>query len=228
MNKPSVVDERYYQAAKPNSLGERLTALARERIYADFLRLMQPAPADRILDVGVSDVINDAANVLERTYPHPERITAAGLGEGQGFRAAFPAVAYRQVLPNQGLPFADKSFEIAMSNAVLEHVGGAENRRFFVSELARVARRVFVTVPNRHFPVEHHTGIPLLHFWPKGFEIGCRALGKTEWLDPANLILLGRAELEAAAPPGRAIRTGHTGLLLGPFSSNLFMVVEAG
>ena len=68
------------------------------------------------------------------------------------------------------MPFADKAFDIAVSNAVLEHVGAEQHQAAFVRELSRVARRVFISVPNRYFPVEHHTAIPLLHFWKRGFE----------------------------------------------------------
>ena len=226
MADPAHHDERYYQAAQPRSLGERLTVAARNRIYDDFLRCCAPRPDDTILDVGVSDVVNDAANLLERKYPHPARITALGLGEGADFRAAFPAVAYRQVEPNRPLPFADKSFAIATSNAVLEHVGSAANQAFFVAELMRVAARVFITVPNRFFPVEHHTAIPLLHYWDATFAPACRALGKSEWADEANLILMSKRRLRALAPAGALI--ANTGLRLGPCSSNLLLFIDQG
>ena len=84
------MDEQYYQVAAQRSWGERLVVMARDRIYADILRHCRPAPDQTILDVGVSDVVTDAANMLERKYPHPERITAAGLGEGAAFKAAYP------------------------------------------------------------------------------------------------------------------------------------------
>jgi hypothetical protein len=156
----SVVDGKYYEVARSHSLAERLTARARDRIYADFLRLCAPDPADSILDVGVSDVVGDAANVLERLYPYPDRITATGLGAGNDFRVSFPAVAYRQVVPNQLLPFADDSFAIAASNAVLEHVGSIANQRFFITELLRVARRTLA------FP--WHTGPTPASGWRAG------------------------------------------------------------
>ena len=58
------------------SLGERITVLARDRIYADFVSVCRPRRYHTILDVGVSDVVNDAANMMERKYPHAEMITA--------------------------------------------------------------------------------------------------------------------------------------------------------
>ena len=58
----------------------RMVVLARDRIYADFIAWARPQPTTTVLDVGVSDVTTEGANVLERLYPHPAQITAAGLG----------------------------------------------------------------------------------------------------------------------------------------------------
>jgi SAM-dependent methyltransferase len=222
------IDDKYYQVVPKRSLGERLTVLARDRIFDDFLRICRPAPEDAILDVGVSDVINDAANVLERKYPRADRITAVGLGEGSGFRATYAGVAYRQIEPNKPLPFADGAFAIATSNAVLEHVGSPAAQLAFVRDLVRVARKAFITVPHRYFPVEHHTAIPLLHYWDGTFARACAALGKNEWAREENLILMSRRRLAALAPPGTRWTTGNTGIPLGPFSSNLYLFVDRG
>jgi hypothetical protein len=227
MDSSDHVDGKYYAAVPPRSLGERLTIAARDRIYDDFIRHCRPGPQDAILDVGVSDVVNDAANLLERKYPRPDRITALGLGDGTDFCAAFPAVAYRRIAANQPLPFGDKSFAIATSNAVLEHVGSRANQERFVAELMRVARTVFITVPHRFFPVEHHTAIPLAHYFDRTFALACRALGKAEWADEANLILMSKRRLRALAPAAAVV--AHTGLRLGPLSSNLLLFIgQAG
>jgi hypothetical protein len=218
------VDQHYYQVAKPGSLAERLTMVARDNIYRDFLRLAGPDVASSILDVGVSDVVGEAANVLERKYPHLGRVTAVGLGAALQFRAAFPQIAYRQIAPGEPLPFADRSFDIATSNAVLEHVGSEAAQAAFVAELTRVARCTFISVPHRLFPLEHHTGIPMLHWTDASFAVACRVLGKPEWAEPANLILMTRARLRRLCPH-RSVRIGVTGIQLGPFSSNLFMLI---
>lgn len=218
-----LVDGKYYEVVAPASFSERLMIRARDRIHDDFMRMCRPGPGDTVLDVGVSDVTGDAANVLERRYPWPDRVTAAGLGAAEGFEAAYPGVTYRRIEPGQPLPFADGAFSIATSNAVLEHVGSEEGQRRFVSELLRVGQRVFLTVPHRYFPVEHHTAVPFLHWSDPGFALACRWLGKGDWARAENLILMTRRRLRAACPPGIRARIGATGLMLGPCSSNLYL-----
>jgi hypothetical protein len=219
-----LVDARYYEAVLPGGWAQQVLNLARRNIYADFVRTCQPTPVSTILDVGVSDVLNDGANVLERMHPSRERITAVGLGVAREFQAAFPEVRYVQISADGPLPFKDRTFDIATSNAVLEHVGSPARQHEFVSELARVARAVFITVPNRHFPVEHHTAIPLLHYWRPSFRWACKVLGKEQWSSEQNLILMSRAGLRRLS--GRHSRIGYTGVRLGPFSSNLFLYVQ--
>lgn len=85
----------------------------------------------------------------------------------------------------------------------------------------RVADRIFITVPHRYFPVEHHTAIPMLHYWDASFRMTCRLFGKSEWVDERNLILMSRRRLRALAPAGAVIAS--TGLRLGPMSSNLLL-----
>jgi SAM-dependent methyltransferase len=97
------------------------------------------------------------------------------------------------------LPFEDDAFDIAFSNAVLEHVGGRDEQRRFVHELCRVARRVFVSTPNRWFPVEAHTLLPLVHWLPRGGrDASFRALGQNGW---THLNLLSRGQLVGLFPP---------------------------
>ena len=199
---------------------------ARDNIYEDFILHCRPSPHSSILDVGVSDVINDGSNVLERRYPHKARITAAGLGEAREFKSAFPEIEHVQIFAGQALPFDDGAFDIVTSNAVLEHVGSPENQRSFLRELLRVGKQIFVVVPNRFFPVEHHTAIPLLHYFDRTFALACAAAGKSEWAESRNLILMSRRLLSGTLPNGVSARIAYTGLKLGPCSSNLLMFVQ--
>lgn len=126
----------------------------------------------RIVDVGVDDGAGRAdgvwagANALERLWPDPAHITAVGLGTGDRFRAAFPAVTYVQA-DGRELPFDDRSFDVGYSNAVIEHVPAAEDQARLIAELARIADVLVVATPNRWFPIEVHTLLPLVHWLPE-------------------------------------------------------------
>jgi len=218
------LDKKYYEVISPKSVAERFMIAARKNIFEDFMLRMRPSASDSILDVGVSDVVNDAANALEWMYPYPANITGCGLGEGVEFQSAFREVRYVRIEPNVALPFDNAGFDVATSNAVLEHVGSLKNQTFFVTELCRVARRVFISVPNRFFPIEHHTAIPFAHWQDHIFRAACWANEKSEWAQEQNLILMTRKHLwRLAAEVRRSGAVGYTGLHWGPFSSNLYL-----
>jgi SAM-dependent methyltransferase len=222
----TTVDEKYYEVTKRSSTAGSLLIRARNCIYEDFMKKCQPSPEDKILDVGVSDVINDGANLIERAYPYQENLTAVGLGTAEEFRKTFPKVEYHQIEANVALPFPDKHFDIVVSNAVLEHVGGRSQQFAFMADLLRVGKKVFVTVPNRFFPVEHHTAIPILHWTDLTFRLACRIVRKEDWSREENLILMSPARLRACCPRSARFQIGRTGLPLGPFSSNLYILAD--
>ena len=62
--------------------------------------------------------------------------------------------------------FGDKSFHIAHSNSVLEHVGDWQRKVQFVRELERVSQAYFVQTPNYWFPIEPHFMTPFFHWLP--------------------------------------------------------------
>jgi SAM-dependent methyltransferase len=170
--------------------------------------------------VGVTDAaFGDATghgsdNFFEAHYPWPERITAVGLADLPRFRHAFPSVRF-VVADGRRLPFADGEFDLGVSNAVVEHVGDAADQRAFVHELCRVARRVFVSTPNRWFPIEVHTLIPLVHWLPRArAEAAFRVLGHEE---ATSIRLLGRREFRALFPyPVDLVDTGVNLVAIGP------------
>jgi len=144
----------------------------RRRKLRLFLRSMRPGPETTIVDVGVADTAFESEpgiaathNFFEAVYPWPEQIMAVSNVPLPHFAAAFPRVSSLTASGTE-LPFEDDAFDIAFSNAVLEHVGDREEQRQFVAELCRVAPRVFLSTPNRWFPVEVHTLVPLAHWLP--------------------------------------------------------------
>jgi hypothetical protein len=194
-------------------VASRVSMRSRERKLQLFLDLLQPGPETTVVDVGVTDAPFGAGstdNFFEALYPWPERITAVGRTELDRFAAAFPQVRAVRA-DGRDLPFGNGEFDLGFSNAVVEHVaGGREGQRQFVHELCRVARRVFVTTPNRRFPLEVHTLLPFVHWLPKGPRE--RLLPFDDVLDP-----LSAKELAAVFPYRvRVINTGMTLIAVGP------------
>ncbi len=196
-------------------LADAISLRSRERKLRLFLDELQPTPDTSVLDVGADELgFGEGAgcgtlNFFEERYPWPERITALGLHDGEGFRARYPGIPYVQG-DACDLPFEDGAFDVVFSNAVIEHVGGRERQRRLVSEAIRVGRRVFITTPNRLFPVEVHTRLPLVHWLPDALaHRAYRAAGKEFATD---VQLLSRRTL-AALFPGR-VRVVSLGLTL--------------
>ncbi|HEX3290001.1 MAG TPA: methyltransferase domain-containing protein [Gaiella sp.] len=193
-------------------LADAISLRSRRRKLALFRELMRPGPSTTVLDVGVDEVsLGEAGgesgctthNLLEERYPWPEQLTALGLHDGTRFRARYPRIAYVQG-DACALPFADESFDVVFSNAVIEHVGGPDRQEAFVREALRVGRRVFLTTPNRWFPIEVHTRLPLVHWLPRPLALRAYELAGTPWA--AENHLLGPADLRRLFPGEVEIR----------------------
>jgi SAM-dependent methyltransferase len=194
-------------------VASRVSMRSRERKLQLFLDLLQPGPETTVVDVGVTDAAFGAGstdNFFEALYPWPEQVTGVGRTELDRFAAAFPQVRAVRA-DGRNLPFANAEFDLGFSNAVVEHVaGGRDGQRRFVHELCRVAQRVFVTTPNRRFPLEVHTLLPFVHWLPKGPRE--RLLPFDDVLDP-----LSAKDLAALFPYRvRVINTGMTLIAIGP------------
>jgi SAM-dependent methyltransferase len=196
-------------------LADAISLRSRQRKLDLFLDELNPTAETSVLDVGADELgfgeAGDCAtmNFFEEHYPWPEQITALGLHDGAEFRVRYPGIEYVQG-DACALPFGDAEFDIVFSNAVIEHVGSRERQRQLVSEALRVGRRVFITTPNRRFPVEVHTRLPLVHWLPDAVAHPVyRALGK----EPATDLHLLTRRTFATLFPGR-VRVVSLGLTL--------------
>lgn len=228
MNQPPMrCANAQYSAAAPDSLVVRIAGYQRRKMYAAFLA-MGIGPADEILDVGVtSDRSFDHSNYLELWYPHKSRIIAVGIDDASHLRQAYPGLRFLRG-DGRALPLADGSFDFVHSSAVLEHVGSRAQQAAFIAEMTRVARKgVFLTTPNRWFPVEFHTVLPLVHWLPpRLFRWLLAALGHDFFAIERNLNLLSASQLrdmaEAMGLRGYEVK----GLRLLGWPANLLFILH--
>ena len=176
---------------------QKVCAKARLRMLAAFLRQVQPTAQTTVLDVGALSVVRPPpeANMLEQVYPYPRQLTVLGLEDGRPLRSQHPQVRYVQY-DGGPFPLADQSVDVCYSHAVLEHVGSHADRLRFVDECLRVGRQVWLTTPNRWYPVDFHTLWPLLHWLPRPWHRAVlRRVGQDFYAQPQHLHLLSRGEV---------------------------------
>jgi SAM-dependent methyltransferase len=206
--------DRYRRAVR---IADAISLRSRRRKLELFLAEMRPTEETTVLDVGVDEVsLGEAGgergcsthNFFEERYPWPARVTALGLHAGERFRERYPVIRYVQG-DACDLPFEDGAFDLVHSNAVIEHVGDRTRQEAFVREALRVGRRVFLTTPNRWFPVELHTHLPFVHWLPdplahRAYDLTGRGFAKENHL-------LGPSDLRALFPgPVRVVNLGMT------------------
>jgi hypothetical protein len=128
----------------------------RKRRLRSFRELFPVERCGSILDIGgTADIWDTLAYESEITILNtdPRELPASG--------------RYRTVVGDGcTIPFPDRSFDLAFSNSVIEHVGGWSDMQKFARELQRVGRSFYCQTPNKWFPVEPHLGTLFFHWWP--------------------------------------------------------------
>lgn len=186
-----------YSVFRAGSMHDRIVMRARDRMY-EAMRSMVPIDAmNTILDVGVtSDRSCGFSNFFERLTANPERITAFSDQDASWVCDEWKGMKFVRG-DARHMPFGDNAFDFVFSSAVIEHVGSRKCQMEFLKECVRVARNhVFITTPNRWYPIEMHSGLPLLHWLPGPVFRGIlRALGFRELASESNLNLLSFRDL---------------------------------
>jgi hypothetical protein len=214
-----------YNVAAADSLPVRVAAHQRRKMFARFLADTGIAVDETVLDVGVtSDRTYQASNYLEAWYPRKDMITAVGIDDASFLRTQYPGMRFVRA-DGFSLPFRDQAFDVVHSSAVIEHVGSFARQCAFVRECCRVARRaVFITTPNRWFPVEFHTVLPVVHWLPKPmFRSLMRRTGRGFFSEEGNLNLMTGPELRRAAAESDGFEHNVSYVSLGGWPSNLLL-----
>jgi SAM-dependent methyltransferase len=170
----------------------------RKKMFKAFMQIAKPDAKTTVLDVGVTCDKRRDSNFFEKLYPYSNKITAVGTEEASFLEQDFPGLKFIKIDETNDfkLSFTDKSFDLVVSFATLEHVGSRDCQHRFILELCRLGHAVCVTTPNRWFPLEFHTVLPFIHWLPAPwFRAICRAAGKEFLAQEKNLNLLSDKEV---------------------------------
>ncbi|MDD5567296.1 MAG: class I SAM-dependent methyltransferase [Patescibacteria group bacterium] len=149
------------------SIAYKISEYNRNRKWRRFLKIFKPSPELKVLDVGFSEQeYSKTDNFLEKHYPYQDKITALGIDRANEFNKRYPNIK-TVTYTGETFPFHNKEFDVCWSNAVIEHVGDEMKQLKFLQEINRVSRHGYLTTPNKMFPIEVHTRLPLLHYLPK-------------------------------------------------------------
>lgn len=167
----------------------RFKGLKIERLL-DLANRPQPI---RMLEVGTG-----SGGIAHYFGTHPQLHCEVDAVDVHDNRLITEGYRYHQVQDTR-LPFADETFDVVLTNHVIEHVGNEQAQRAHLAELHRVLRPDgvgYLAVPNRWMLVEPHYKLAFLSWLPhawrtpylrtmrKGNEYDCEPLqvGQTQQL----------------------------------------------
>ena len=82
--------------------------------------------------------------------------------------------------------------DLVISSATIEHVGSYENQIKMLENIIKLTNKYFfITTPNRFFPIDFHTKLPIIHMLPKKIHRKIlRLINLKEYAEEENLNLL--------------------------------------
>lgn len=137
----------------------RFKGLKIERLL-DLANRRQPI---RILEVGTG-----SGGIAHYFGTHPQLRCEVDAVDVHDNRLVIEGYRYHKVQDTQ-LPFAEESFDVVLTNHVIEHVGDEQAQRAHLAELHRVLRPDgvgYLAVPNRWMLVEPHYKLAFLSWLP--------------------------------------------------------------
>ncbi len=158
--------------------GSASRALKAQKILA-VLGDASSQPGTKLLDIGAGS--GWIAQYFSRQQAF--QVSAVDVVDQREVREGFEF----QLAQGTALPFESHSFDIVLSNHVIEHVGDINAQLHHLTEILRVLKpggKVYLAVPNKWSLTEPHYQLPLLSWFPQALASAyVRAAGRGSWYD---------------------------------------------
>ncbi|MEN8151666.1 MAG: class I SAM-dependent methyltransferase [Planctomycetota bacterium] len=148
------------RSEKTHATLDRRHAAAKSRKAMSVLRDFVVSGEADLLDIGTGS--GAIAHELSRHFPS---VTSVDVDDERIVSGSYRFVRVRDAV----LPFADRSFDVVLSNHVIEHM---PEQREHLREVHRVLRDggvCYLATPNRYWFIETHFRLPLLSWLPAPF-----------------------------------------------------------
>jgi hypothetical protein len=182
---------------------DKVAAKKRKEMVYSAIDLNQEVSIDlmcvtSILDVGTtSDESLSSSNIILEIPAPGKRVTSLS---DQAVDANWKSISYinEYILGDiTQVEFSASGYDLVICSAVLEHCGSKERQVQAIKNLLGAADKyLLLTVPNRWYPIELHSKLPLIHYLPKNL---CRFLyrlfGFKELASESNLNYISHSSI---------------------------------
>jgi hypothetical protein len=200
----------------------------REKILKIFHNKINYNNEMSFLDVGTTSNTEKNHNLILQKISNNKNITCLSNQDCSFLKNQYPNIKNFIIGDGCNNQLKDNTFDIVYSNATIEHVGSHNNQKLFISECVRVAKKnIFITTPNRYFPLDFHTKIPLIHFLPKIIHRKILNLfGHSFFAKEENLNLLSKKDLIDHCEKLKIKNYKIISYKIYHFTSNLILIIE--
>jgi ubiquinone/menaquinone biosynthesis C-methylase UbiE len=200
---------------------------ARSNIYKAFVENIKFNKKTKVLDVGTTPLTHKHENFFIHKYPYKQMITCLSNQKLNALKKILPKIKLLRGDARK-IKIKNNKFDLVYSNATIEHVGKFKNQIKFIKEALRVSKKiVFISTPNKYFPIELHTFLPLIHFLPqKYYRFILRKLGLNFFAEEKNLNLLSANNIKNICKILKIKKFKIIKLKFLLFTSNLILIIK--
>jgi len=216
------------EVALLNSFFKKKLLENREKIFKIFYNKINYNNEMSFLDVGTTANTEKNHNLILQKISNNKNITCLSNQDCSFLKKKFPNVKDFIIGDGCDNQLNDNTYDIVYSNATIEHVGSHNNQKLFISECVRVAKKtIFITTPNRYFPIDFHTKIPFIHMLPKIIHRKILNLfGYSFFAKEENLNLLSKKDLISLCEKLKIKNYKIILYKLYFFTSNLILIIQ--
>ena len=180
-----------------HSIFKKITINARNEFFRIFKENTKYSISKSIIDIGTTPSLDAEQNILLDRTKKNQNITCLSNQNCKILSKKYPNIKRFITIDGKSTKLPNNSFDIVHSNATIEHVGSRANQVLFIKECLRISKKkVFIQTPNRFYPLDFHTTLPLIHWLPKNIHRKIlKIIGLNFYASEKNLNLLSENDI---------------------------------